>query len=671
MNLIEKYDAEQAAELANRIISETKQDLDDRREWDKNCEEWTKLWACQPTDRTNPPWEGSANTCIPLVASACEQAHNRAYAAFFDQPAPEQVRCLPVEEGDIERAKRVEKLLNWQTGSQIKEFEVEMDRLMTALPKDGIAWKKWWWCDKENRPKTMFIPGSEVIVPYGTKPHMVHEARRITHRYKMHATEIQDAIKSGFFYISDDSLQKKIDDARVVAGKEESIIGSASSMGDEEATSPAQSISDSIVGVEPSDLESDLHTIYERHEDIDIDGDKVPVIIWVDMTDGVAYRMIRRGTGKRVLHQFVDYHLIWNPHGFYSFGYGHFLASLNNIGNTIFNQYIDSGKVSNLPFVFYTPGAGFRRQQIRLAPGEGVPVRDIAQVKVEKMPGLDGSLAQLLTFIDRYGSDISDNTDEARGRVQKGVREPTVRGQNARMEQTLMGFGVKIRRMISSMQRELEVLYNLDALFLEDGIEHRILGTTDELAFNKLDKKDFDKQLDIIPTASPGYTSRAQRRQEMLEMTEILMKLPNAGAPRADGTVAQPALMDQILKKLLETYSMGELGRFIPDPPAPPMPPGMEHARWLEGEIPKPTPGENHAEHLTQHQIFLMLNEGALGPEMVNRIFEHISETQELLKAKMQAQQAPPVPFGKGVPTIGPEPEEGSDFAGQPPMGNA
>ncbi len=291
------------------------------------------------------------------------------------------------------------------------------------------------------------------------------------------------------------------------------------------------------------------------------------------------------------------------------------------------------------------------------------------------MAGLDGSLGQLLQIIGLYQADISDNTDEARGRVQKGVREPTVRGQSARLEQTLMGFGVKVRRMLFSLRRELQLLYQLDSEYMEPELQHRILGDTSKLAFNKVDKKDFGKKLDIIPTASPAFTSRAQMRQEALELMETLMKMPNALAPRADGTVALPALGDELLRRLLRSYAYGELTDYVPKPPLPPKSPGAEQAAWLEGNVGPTSDMDDHAQHVTKHTIFIMVDGSKLDPEVLTEAQEHIMEHNVKERARIGAQGEAPKPFDQSVPTIGgsngsppPQGEPATDFSGQPPM---
>ena len=239
-----------------------------------------------------------------------------------------------------------------------------------------------------------------------------------------------------------------------------------------------------------------------------------------------------------------------------------------------------------------------------------------------------------------------------------------------------MGFGVKIRRMISSTKREFQLLYNLDSIYIDAEIQHRILGNTDEVAFNKIDKKDFGKALDIIPTASPGYSSRAQLRQETLEVVELCTRMPNVGMPNPQtGQVKNQILMDQLTRKLLGTYSLGELARYIPEPPAPPLEPGVEHARWREGNIPKPTEAENQTEHISAHRIEIMANGNLYDAETRQKIQKHIHETEVMLMAKMQMQAAPPQPMEgppqqqpPGAPGMGME----SDFSGAPPMvGNA
>jgi hypothetical protein len=184
-----------------------------------------------------------------------------------------------------------------------------------------------------------------------------------------------------------------------------------------------------------------------------------------------------------------------------------------------------------------------------------------------------------------------------------------------------------------------------------------------------VDKKDFGKRLDIAPTASPGYVSRAQLRQETLDLTETLLRMPNAMAPRADGSVANPVLADQMLRKLLATHSFGELARYVPEPPNPPKLPGEEHQSWLEGMVPEPSPLEDHAKHIAQHELFLTLSAGRLDEETQRAALMHVRETQILLRAKMQMAEEPPKPFAPGVPTFGGE--DKTDFSGQPPLGSA
>jgi hypothetical protein len=661
MNMIDKFDDTTLAEIAERIIRETEDDLQDRQEWDDKVEIWTKLWNVQPTDRDNAPWEDASNVCVPLVTSACEQAHERGYSAYFDGGVGGFIRAMPVEDGDIPRAARVEKVMEWQFTTQIREWETEHDRLMTDLPKTGVAWKKVWQCKKEERPKTMFVSGPDVIVPYDTRPFHAHEARRLTHRYRLHPSVIAEHIEEGYFAPPPTPSE---DEELEYGARPVSLIGSAPAQ-DSLDQSPAHAESDSIEGFEPVAPESQLCVILERHERVRVDGEWHAVIVWVLENENRVLRVESREHEGKVIDQFVDYHFILSPFGFYSYGYGHFLGPLNFIANTVFNQYIDAARISNQPFMFYTPGAGFRKKSIRLRPGEGVQVRDIAQVKIEKMAGLDGSLAQLLTMIDHYGSDISNNTEEARGRTQRGVREPTVRGQMGRLEQALMGFGVKVRRMMRSTQREAEIIFNLNSLHLPNETAWRVTGEHGQPVFGKAIKADFDKRLDIVPRMSPGFSTRAQTRAEMLEALEVATKLPNVGLPRADGQVANKPLLDEMVRRFLQTFSMGELARFVPEPPAPPLPPGVEHQRWLEGEVPDPTEGEDHFEHIAEHRLFLASGP-AIPAEVAAEVAAHIERTYMMALAAQGAQMPPVQQAPQGQPGIA---GDGSDFAGEPGMG--
>jgi hypothetical protein len=112
INIASKIPEEKRNEIALEIIDQYKIDLDSRADWEVKRKRWYDLWACV-REAKNEPWENASNVCIPMMATACNQFHARAYQSVF--AAPGMVKCLPVGDLDYNRAKDVEKFLNWQT----------------------------------------------------------------------------------------------------------------------------------------------------------------------------------------------------------------------------------------------------------------------------------------------------------------------------------------------------------------------------------------------------------------------------------------------------------------------------------------------------------------------------------------------------------------------------
>jgi len=678
-NLIETMNLkdEWLEELGQRIHTETDNDLQDRRGWEEKVEVWTKLWMCEPPSDRVGPWPDSANLCVPILASASEQQHDIAYSSFFEVDDQEYVGCKPVEEADIDAAERCGRVMNWQLGSQMYEYEIEHDRLLSAWPNDGVAFKKWWWDDKKKRAVSMFASAVDVIVPYKTKPMQLENARRITHRYHLFPSEIDAAMRDGFYRVLKDKLDKELEEG--VGGKPKPLTRDGVQSTDILDMSSAELGVEDAMGLAPQQSGELPHTIFERHEDLLLGEGKemrlVPCVIWYDLTDETVLRITSREFKRKgetvVIHQFVDYHYIWSPFGFYSLGLGHFEGPLNEIANTIFNLYVDAGRVANTPFLFYQPGAGFRKREIALVPGAGVQVNDITQVRMEKVAGLDGTLAQLLGIIDRYASDLSHNTEEMRGRVQKGVREPTARGQQARLEQSHSGFGVKVRRAIKAHQREMQLLFDLNSLFLDKKVQHRVLGSSTQVAFNKSGKADFQKRMDVTVMASPLYSSRSTMRAQATEMLDVAVRLPNVAMPKADGTIANPDLLDYLTRKWLKSYGFGEAARFIKEPPKPPMAPDVEEHHWTEGVYPVPSKDDDHAVHMVSHDLFIAMTP-ELDEEQRVEIKKHLLVHQEYMMAATQTPRPQPfanAPQGpQGAPQGAPM-QAGMDGAPVPEFG--
>jgi chaperonin GroES len=620
-NIAGDLSEEVQVEIAQDVIQNWRTDHDSRSDWEEKRNRWYELAICTPPKR-ELPWEGAANVCVPMLASAVQQFQARAYAALFAQPFPERLHAIPVEPTDAKVAKDVEHFMNWQLIVEMTEYETEFDRMLMELPIYGTTFKKTFWCTKENRPKSMYVPAADVYLPYKTAE--LKNARRVIQRKPEHMDEIMEAARGeNPFYVNTEDLKAP---------------------GEQEARqSLAEQTSDMASGETVNESAEIPNMIFEAYVNRQLSGDSrpQPYTFWVDRSSRTLLRAVSRrtkvGATNEVLFPWTDYHFIPNPEGFYSFGYGMYLEQLNCMINSVFNQYLDAGKLTNAPMVFYGRTAGIKKRRIKVTPGGAEQVNDFSQLLIWKFPGLDQSLPLLIQEMRRMAEDLTSNTEEIQGRAQKGVREPTVGGTLARIEQGLVSFGVITKRVFRQQALEFRHLFKLNSLFLDEEKQFRVLGSTSREPFSKIKRADFNRHFDIFPTGDPSFASPQQRRAEAAQIMEVALQHPLiAGIPDA-GQPGNQAAQLAILRDYLQTFDKGELLHHIPEPPDPSLPPDVENAMFMQGDFVAPKQGEPHAEHLAQHLEFLASAEFARLPlDRQDLLRRHIDLTQSIQVLEQQ-----------------------------------
>jgi hypothetical protein len=611
--LSEKSADEKFRDIAIKTVEHKRDDERSREEWKLKRDRWFKLWSLFREPKTSP-WPNASNVCIPLLATAVNQFHGRAYQSIF--AAPGIVKALPVSRNDVSRAKRVEKYMDWQVLYEMREYEEVFDRLLLNLPINGIAFKKLMYDSNLKRSVSDYISALDLIVPYRTKS--LETARRITHRLWLNWDELLDRNEQGL-YENFDQLQ------------ETSVL-------DEDKSEQLRQTVDDTVGETANKAIDEPHVILERHSKWDLGDGRKPYIITVDEQSQTLLRMVSReftaGATTTTLNYFTDYHFIPNPEGFYSFGFGHFLEVLNEMANTAFNQIFDAGRLSNQPFGFFGRRAGFKKKQIELWPGKMIEVEDATQVNFPQVQRLDGSLFQVLGLINDFTAKFTSVTDNLLGREQPGVERPTARGTLALIEQGLTTFGIIVKRVYRSMGKELALLKLQNEIFLPDSKEFRISGDLNKIAFADIKREDFGGVQDIIPVADPAFASKQTRRQEAAQIYQLMLTNPlviGTPPPKEGGEPAippNPRALWQVTSDLLDTFEVPTRDQILPDLPPESIDPDAENAMFMQGDTTTPLADENHQLHLQVHVNFTNTEDFLKLPKEYRQLaLDHISVT--------------------------------------------
>lgn len=643
-NIAPTLSDEQQTDLVQKLLHWVDRDLESRAEWESRQDEAYKLWALDPPAR-KLPWQDASNICVPMIASAVNNWAGLTASAMFE--GPDRVEAIPTEANDVRRSERVKGIMDWQILYEMEgEYEGEYDKLLPHLAITGTAFKKAWYDQDEDRIHSVFISALDVIVPDDTRS--LKDARRITHRFEQHLDEIERLEDAGM-YVNADKVSAAID-------------------GEESQPNPSKKSEDDRQGHHPSEDEQVPNTVYEMHfwasRDMIPGHESWEKWIATFTHEGTLLRLVKHP--KKIGSFFVDYHFIPGEK-FYSYGFGHFLKPINLAYNAVMNQYIDAGRIANNPFVFHGKGSGLRGRKIKVEPGSSVEIDDVTQVLLTKFPGLDQNLPQMMMFLKEFGQDISANNDSIQGRVQRGVREPTVRGESQRSSRSFSRLKVYSNRVFRAQDRELRLFFELNSIHLPEKKQYKVLGSTENAPFREAFRKDFDKNFHLKITSNPDFSSTEQRRDEALQLMQLAMQHPLIGLPNPQtGAPADPPLLMKFTQDFMTSMGKKDLHRFLPPLPDPPIPPHEENQAMIDGEEISPKTGEDHAQHLTEHASLLGTEDEAVVARIERHMTRHrqqaLSEQQLAEQQELLAQSAQGGGNGAGngqVPSPPPAPDVG------------
>ena len=640
VNIVDKIRKPRRKQIAREICDDYRIDINSRSTWEEHRKEYYELWAGVRNPKSYP-WPNCSNVIVPMLSTACNQFHARAYQAMFSPP--NVVKVLPVGSADISRAKNAESFLNWQVMNQMEEYESEKDTLLQGLPINGTEFSKTYYCSIKNRPVSEHVSALDLVLPYRTKS--METARRKAHRIWLHYDEIMDRKHRGIYKFTE-NIKQDVPDYD---------------------TSEIRMVADEVAGSDKAVEAEYPHLILEVHKNYSLDGgNPQPYIFTVDF-DSESLLRVTSGTiedqlgGKQTMQYFTDYHFIPNPEGFYSLGFGHFIKPLNDIYNTLLNQIIDGGTISNMPFGFYGRRAGFKKRRIELYPGKMVEVEDAKNIMFPSLPRLDQTLFQVLGIVQQQHEQFTSTSDYLMGREAKGTKTPTAHGTLAIIEQGLVTFGVITKRVFRSLRRELRLLIALDKLHLDDEIQYRVMESEDKIAFPKFARDDLRGVHDIMPTGDPTWASKQARIEEASILYQLLMTNPLiTGNPELGMQPNIPA-MHTVTRDVLEAYQRKNIDKILPPLPDQPVSPEVENAMFMQGETKSPVRGEDHQLHLTVHERFTLTDYYAMMPDEYKSLLkQHVQATIAMIYESAQQNRAGQgmIPAPLGGPGAGPSPQQ-------------
>lgn len=498
VNIADSLEDSKLSEIGSKVIEGYKIDLESRSDFDKINEEAMKL-ATQIFEKKNFPWDNAANIKYPLITVASIQFASRAMPEIIPNSGLVKMKIIGADPGGLKRKRgeRVVEYMNYQLTEEMVEWLDGTDKMLHVLPIIGTCFRKMYFDKVLGRITSKFLTCDDVVVHM--KAESLLTARRISHKIYKYSNDIYEYTTAGIWKEYDFGVAKSEDND-----------------------------------------DSAPHLFIEQHRwlDLDDDGYEEPYVVTVHEETGNVVRIAARYddddvyaiNGKLVkitpIEYFIKYSFIPNPNaGFYDVGFGTLLYPINSSINSVINQLIDAGTLSNTGGGFVSRGIRLKSGAVSFAPGEWKKIDSLTQDlrgSILPLPVREPSqtLFQLLGLLINAGNDISSIQNAMKGeKPGENVSAATVL---ALIEQGLKVFGGIYARIHRALSNEYKMLYKLNQKFLDHTHYFNIIDPEEGQNERMVLQSDFNvKDHDIKPSADPSLSLEVQKTARAQALMEI------------------------------------------------------------------------------------------------------------------------------------------------------
>jgi chaperonin GroES len=520
--------------IAAKVIDDFNTDKDSRNVWEESNRELIKL-AKLDTETKTYAGERVANVKYPIITNAAIQFAARAYPEIIkgaDVVKPKVIGEDP-EGQKAERGKRLCDHMSYQLLNDMPDWEDGVDQLLFTLPVVGCAFKKTYYSAVESQNISEMVFADDLVVHYHAVS--LEKASRVTHVIELTRNEVVERIRNGTYLDFDV----------------------------EELGPPGNEDNDQIDEDTP-------HKFLEQHRwyDLDEDGYQEPYIVTVHQATQKLVRISARFELKGVetndkgeivrikpTHYFTRFLFMPAPDGsFYGMGFGSLLHSINSATNTVLNQLLDAGTLSNRQSGFLGCGIQLGRgASLKFQAGEWKPIQttgDDLRKNIIPLPTKEPSsvLFQLLGLMIDTGKELSGITDVLSGQS-PGPNVPATTTL-ALIEQGLQVYSAIHKRIHRSLYQEFKKIRRLNVLYLSDEQYSTVLDSPEAVCRQDYESSD----LDIIPVSDPNATTNMQR----IMKAKALLEMKGQGLND-----------EEINKRYLEALQVENIEGLIPDEQEP------------------------------------------------------------------------------------------------------
>jgi chaperonin GroES len=515
-NLVDLLSDDELTRLGLRVKQEYEDDRATMEDWLSFNDRMMDL-VTQKADRKTFPFDGSANTRLPLITNAVLSSHAEEMPEVIRDDEVLKAKIFGVSTPDKEaRAERVMRRLNWQLFYGIPEWEPGHDRAILFKNMLGVVHKKIYWCKESARFECDVLPAGVVINDNTTS---LHKAPRVTQELELPWWDVEEKFRSGAWVRHEGLLQRT-----------------------------------NVEGTSETDkVQCFLEQI--RREDIDDDGYPEPYVVTVHRDTGKVVAIVPNYTPETIWFKdppspekpdpqvvgidadrgrvrYIKYEMLPSlDGGYWSWGFIRLLGPLTDNCNTLINQLLDAGTLANTQSGFISDNIRFSREdggRLEFQRGEWKKIKNIGgriadNVFPLPVPQPSPVLFQLLGLLMDVVREHSNTTKLMQGeQPQSNMPAASVM---ALLEQGKKAFGQVFKRHRRALKAEGDALFDLSFLY-ESPEDYQQFCDSPQAD----PRADFSRAgLDVVPVAQPEFSTRVTRLAE----AEALMKILQD--PRVNG----------------------------------------------------------------------------------------------------------------------------------------
>ena len=622
INLAANMDEDQLRKVGRTAMKAYETDDDSRKEWLEKHADWIRLYY-QTDEASNPPWTGSSQESMPLMAEAVNQYTARAVKALF--PGNKFVAAVPigqVDEESLARGQRVGDHMNWQLmsrplkGHTKSKYRKHKKRLIQSVALHGSAFTKTYPAFDPYMPVVKNVRAQDLVIPYGVGPRDLEDIER--------KTEI---------------VHMTVNRTKFLASQTHSetpyFLSPAEPYTKGQDSEPTEAHDEAHGLEEPGFLKDGMPArLLEQHTLMDLDEDGLPeaYIVTIDAQTSKVLRISPRYVtmnGLQVpIEYYTQYDFLPNPDGSLGLGMGHLIGKINTAVNKLLRQTVDAAELSTVGNMggFISDQVSVRGGEIEMKLGHFEKVAVTSGTMREAIwspsfPGPNPVMGEVISALTMRSDRLATTTEAVTGQTEKVMQPTTIL---ALIEQSLEMFSDFTADLIDSAADELGKVYRLNRMYLGDEEYFAVLDNDGAPRQQAVAKADYAEDFQIKPLADPKQATQQQKVAAAQAARDVIMSDP---LTQLDPTRVYPAT-----RSLLEALGTRHLDMAYPpfEPPSPQRvdDPELENAGALmpKPQIPPVHMDQDHLFHIQKHEE-MMQDEiwgKRLTPDGKQQLHDHI-----------------------------------------------